>query len=232
VKSAVRGQVRRVVDLGPTGPVAAVRSRATAYRARRRFRRDDGSGIVPEAWFAQFYEASEDPWDYTSSAYEARKYALTLAALPRERYSYAYEPGCSIGKLSVDLAQRCERLLCSDYSPAAVELAVQRLGHLAHVRVERHSLPADYPGDRFDLVLLGDLGMYLSPSRLDQLTERVVASLVPGGHFVAVHGHHVSPDIYQSGDQVHARLRRHRRLHNVGGYRDRAFRLDIWEREN
>jgi hypothetical protein len=133
--------------------------------------------------------------------------------------------------LSVDLAERCERLLCSDYSPAAVELARRRLGHLAHVRVERHSLPGEYPGDRFDLVLLGDTGMFLSPARLDELTRVVVASLEPGGHFVAVHGHQISPDTYQSGDQVHARIRRHPALRKLAGYRDGAFRLDVWERD-
>ena len=231
VRTTIRRRLQRAIDLGPNGPVATVRSHATAFRARRRFRIDDGSGIVPERWFSRLYDASDDPWDYTTSRYEARRYALTLAALPRERYSHVYEPGCSIGRLSIDLAPRCDRLLCSDYSPAAVALARQRLGHLAHVQVEQHTLPADYPDDRFDLVLLGDVGMYLTPSRLDELVERVVKSLVPGGHFVAVHGHHVSPDIYQSGDQVHRRIRRQPALRKLAGYRDGAFRLDVWERD-
>jgi SAM-dependent methyltransferase len=231
LKAAARGRLQRVVDLGPDGQVALLRSRAKAFRARRRFRPDDGSGVVPETWFAQLYEASDDPWDYLSSAYEARKYALTLAALPLARYHHAYEPGCSIGKLSTDLAQRCDHLVCSDYSPAAVELARRRLAHLPHVRVELHELPVDYPDEHFDLVVLGDLCMYLSPTRLNELAARVASSLVPGGHLVAVHGHHLSPDIFQSGDQVHARLRRQPSLRKLGGYRDGAFLLDIWERD-
>jgi hypothetical protein len=232
LRPALRSCLQRAVNLGSDGPVAALRSQAKALAARRSFRHDDGSGIVPETWFAQLYQASDDPWDYTSSAYETRKYALTLAALPNPRYDRAYEPGCSIGRLSIDLASRCHHLLCSDYSPAAVELARRHLGHLPHVRVERHELPRDYPDERFELVVLGDLCMFLSPARLDELADRVVASLLPGGHLVAVHGHHLSPDIFQSGDQVHARLRRHPQLRKLGGYRDGAFRLDLWERDD
>ncbi|MPY94243.1 MAG: methyltransferase domain-containing protein [Acidimicrobiia bacterium] len=201
-------------------------------RSRSRFRRDDGTGIVPEGFFAQLYDRSLDPWDYESSAYEVRKYALTLAVLPRARYERAYEPGCSIGTLSSDLAPRCGRLLCADFSPTAVARARARLAHFPHVSVEEHELPADYPGERFDLVLLGDLCMYLTRSRLDELTEKVVASLEVGGHLVAAHGHHLSPDIFQSGDQVHARIRRHPCLDKLAGYRDRAFRLDVWERRS
>lgn len=45
-----------------------------------------------------------------------------------------------------------------------------------------------------------------------------------------MHGHHLSADIFQSGDQVHTRIRSHPALRKLGGYRDSAFRLDIWER--
>lgn len=232
VKSAVRNGLQRVVDLGPYGPAASLRSQVEALRGRGRFRRDDGTGIVPESWFDQLYASSDDPWHYESNAYEARKYALTLAALPLQRYERAYEPGCSIGTLSASLAPRCGRLLCSDFAPAAVTLARERLASFPHVTVERHELPRDYPRECFDLVLLGDVCMYLSAARLDELTEEVVASLDVGGHLVAVHGHHLSPDIFQSGDQVHARIRRHPALGKLAGYRDRAFRLDIWERRS
>ncbi len=53
--------------------------------------------ILEPAYFDQMYAASADPWGFTSRWYEKRKYALTLAMLPRERYADAFEPGCSIG---------------------------------------------------------------------------------------------------------------------------------------
>ncbi len=54
------------------------------------------------AYFDGIYAASGDPWRFASSAYELSKYALTLEALPRERYSHALEIGCSIGVLTQD----------------------------------------------------------------------------------------------------------------------------------
>ena len=228
-RSTVGGQLQRVVDIGPDSVVGKVRSQLRARRAS--LRRDDGTGIVSEDWFADIYAGTADPWDYMTSDYERRKYSLLLAALPNERYRRAYEPGCSIGILSTGLAERCDELRCSDFLPQAVDLARARLLGLEGVSVERHTLPEDFPEDEvFDLVVLGDVCMFLTPKRLDDLTRRIVASLVPGGHVVALHGHHLSADIFQSGDQAHARIRRHPALRKLGGYRDQSFRLDIWER--
>lgn len=229
-KDLLRRQLQRVVELGPDGGLAKARSQIAAGLAGRKFRREESGGFVPESWFARLYATSDDPWDYTRSAYEQRKYALTAAALPNARYGKAYEPGCSIGKFSVMLAQRVDQLLCSDFSPDAVALARQRLRDHPHAVVERHTLPQDYPEEQFDLVVLGDLCIFLTPPRLGELLERVVGSLPPGGHLVAAHGHGLSSDIFMSGDQVHARIRRHPALRKLGGYRDNAFRLDIWER--
>jgi hypothetical protein len=51
-------------------------------------------------YFSDRYAASADPWGLAERWYESRKYALSLALLPRERYRAAFEPGCSIGVLS------------------------------------------------------------------------------------------------------------------------------------
>ena len=45
-------------------------------------------------YFRGCYAAAADPWGLATRWYEARKYALTLALLPRERYAAAFEPGC------------------------------------------------------------------------------------------------------------------------------------------
>ena len=42
--------------------------------------------------------------------YEARKYGLTVAALPRRRYRRAFEPGCGSGLLTALLAPRVDRI--------------------------------------------------------------------------------------------------------------------------
>ena len=55
-------------------------------------------------YFRDCYAASADPWGLAERWYEARKYALSLALLPAERYGAAFEPGCSIGVLTARLA--------------------------------------------------------------------------------------------------------------------------------
>jgi hypothetical protein len=60
------------------------------------------------------YEHANDPWGFADRWYEERKRAITLAALPDRRYRTAFEPGCSIGVLTADLAHRCDFILAGD----------------------------------------------------------------------------------------------------------------------
>ena len=53
-------------------------------------------------YFRGLYKSSDDPWGMAERWYEARKYAVSVALLPRERYASAFEPGCSVGE-SFDL---------------------------------------------------------------------------------------------------------------------------------
>jgi hypothetical protein len=55
-------------------------------------------------YFRARYAASPDPYGLAERWYEARKYALTVALLPREHYGTAFEPGCSIGVLDAATA--------------------------------------------------------------------------------------------------------------------------------
>ncbi len=101
------------------------------------------------------YRANADPWNFASSPYEAAKYRATLEALPRERYTNAFEAGCSIGVLTAQLAPRCERLLCIDLSEAALAQARERCAALPQVRFERRMLPGEFPmaDGPFDLIV-------------------------------------------------------------------------------
>jgi len=69
---------------------------------------------VDAGYFRDRYVASPDPYGLAERWYEARKYAISVALLPRERYGAAFEPGCSIGVLTTMLAPRCDRLLACD----------------------------------------------------------------------------------------------------------------------
>ena len=69
---------------------------------------------IAPLWFENLYAADGDPWRFVSSPYELGKYAHTIATLPEARYHNALEIGCSIGVLTFELAQRCDRLLAVD----------------------------------------------------------------------------------------------------------------------
>ena len=75
------------------------------------------------AYFDEMYRSDPDPWQFESSWYEERKYALTVAALPDRRYRSAFEPGCSVGVLSSLLAERCDHLLATDIVPGVLDRA-------------------------------------------------------------------------------------------------------------
>ena len=63
---------------------------------------------VPATYFDEVYERSADPWRLATEWYEKRKYLMTVASLPRERYRRGFEPACSVGVLTEMLAERCE----------------------------------------------------------------------------------------------------------------------------
>jgi methylase of polypeptide subunit release factors len=108
-------------------------------------------------YFQNMYDESTDPWNFATSSYEQRKYALTINSLPRERYRNAFEPGCSIGVLSELLASRCERLLATDIVSSALEQAEQRLSKYENVVVESRAIPGSWPDEVFDLVVLSEV---------------------------------------------------------------------------
>jgi SAM-dependent methyltransferase len=154
-------------------------------------------------YFDAMYHAASDPWGFTERWYERRKYAISLALLPAERYRSALEPGCSIGVFSALLAPRCDRLLCCDVATAAVDTATARTADLPSVLVEQRDISRRWPEGRFDLIVFSELLYYFSDRDLDQVLDHAVGALQPGGTLLAVHWRHPVADYPRSGDDVH-----------------------------
>lgn len=142
---------------------------------------------LPEDYFLGIYASDPDPWRFTTSSYERDKYAATLAALPQAHYRAAFEPACSIGVFTRALSERCERLLATDLVPAAVEAARSRCADRTHVEVRPGTMPADWPEERFDLIVLSEFLYFLAPADLAELVRRAGATIEPGGDIVLVH---------------------------------------------
>ena len=185
------------------------------------------------SYFEDMYAAAEDPWKLSSRWYERRKYALTVAALPRERYRHALEAGCSVGVLTTLLAARCERVLAVDGSAAAVRTARGRTEHLAQVTVEQRTLPRDWPPGTFDLVVISEIGYYFSAVDFDRFITKAAGSLEPGGTLVAVHWRHAVEDYPLGGDEVHVAIRaaaERLKLERTVTHQERDFLLDVYAR--
>jgi LmbE family N-acetylglucosaminyl deacetylase/SAM-dependent methyltransferase len=180
-----------------------------------------------EGVFDAVHTGNDDPWQYTTSWYEHRKRALTLAALPGLNYAAGLEIGCSIGTLSVELAQRCGSFLAVDASSAALAHAARRLEHLSAARTRHLTVPQDWPDGRFDLIVVSEVGYYLAPGELAELFERVEAALLPGGTLALCHWRHPVSGWELDGDSVHAAARRQLGWADAGLYRERDFILEI-----
>ncbi|PWI42924.1 SAM-dependent methyltransferase [Streptomyces sp. ICBB 8177] len=188
---------------------------------------------TPAQYFAEMYRDSDDPWRLAERWYERRKYALTMAALPRERYRDAFEPACSVGVLTRLLADRCDRLLSCDRVPRAVDAARRRVAGLAHATVEQRVLPAQWPTDRrFDLVVLSEMLYYFSPDEERTLLDQATASLEPQGTLVAVHWRHPVDDHAQTGDEAHRVLRSVPGLARVAAHEEPDFLLEVFARSS
>ena len=181
-------------------------------------------------YFRDQYAACADPWGLAERWYEARKYAVTTAVLPRQRYGTAFEPGCSIGVLTAMLAPRCDTLLACDAVPDAVASARARTAGLPGVRVEQRVIPGQWPAGSFDLIVLSELLYYFDDVGLGQVLGLGIGSLCPGGQLLAVHWRHPAPDHPRSGDEVHEDLAAHPALARLAGYRDPDFNAEVYGR--
>lgn len=187
---------------------------------------------LPKEYFDKLYEKNPDPWSFETSDYEQKKYADTISMLPGEHYENALEIGCSIGVLTALLSEKCTKLLAIEPAEKPLEVAKKRLADKPHVHFKQASIPNEYPEGKYDLVLMSEVGYYLSQDELDGAREKIVESLEEGGHLILVHWTHEVDDYPLTGDEVHITfLENDRRLNWIQGNRTDDYRIDVFEKE-
>jgi SAM-dependent methyltransferase len=155
-------------------------------------------------YFAEIYQTNPDPWNFETSLYEREKYLASLAALPLERYRQAFEIGGSIGVFTRMLADRCDRLLSIDLSSVAQGHAQIRCADQPQVEFQIMQFPRETPSQTFDLIVLSEVGYYLSERDLLMARDWTVNALRPGGHLLLVHWTPLVEGCPLTGDEVHA----------------------------
>jgi SAM-dependent methyltransferase len=184
---------------------------------------------LDRTYFDDIYASEPDPWGFETSWYERRKYALTLAALPEERYGSAFEPGCSVGVLTAQLSLRCDRLLATDIVPQALARARARVPRERGVSFEVRPIPESWPEGPFDLIVLSEIAYYFCPDDLRAIGEHVADTTPKGSTIVAVHWRGVT-NYPLSGDRAHRILASSPALAAVSHYEESEFVLDVWKR--
>lgn len=181
---------------------------------------------LTQEYFDQLYDTDEDPWLFRSRPYELRKRALTIAALPEERYAAVFEPGCSIGLLTAELSARSEHILAMDISPFALARAASEVP--GNVELRQGAIPDEWPSGRFDLIVLSEIGYYLCETDCRRLVELATQS---AQDIIAVHWRHPVDDYPLSGDQVHAifaEVAEGVGMAHLVGHFEQDLNLDVW----
>jgi hypothetical protein len=159
---------------------------------------------TPASYFEQRWAASDDPWDHAGRWYEARKYDLTIAALPRLRYRHVVEPACGAGVLTVRLSDRADLVTASDRFPPAVAVTEARCRGLTNVTTEVRDLRAGPPPSPYDLAVLSECLYYFPLAEVIGVVRAWHGGCAPDGHLELVHYRRPVAEHVFTGDEVHA----------------------------
>ena len=183
------------------------------------------------AYFDGLYAKKPDPWDFETSDYEAMKYDATIEALGPERAARALEIGCSIGVLTRRLAERCDALVATEVSAAALEQAKVRCADLRNIGFRLVTGAADGFDGAYDLIVLSEVVYYWDNADLDAVAAGIRATLAPGGRLLLVH-YTLETDYPKSGDDAVTALGARLAGFVTGevSRRAEAYRLDLWRR--
>jgi SAM-dependent methyltransferase len=184
-------------------------------------------------YFERIYRTSDDPWSFAFSEYELRRYETILKFVPPRCFRNVFEPGCSIGELTVRLAKRCGFVTAIDIADAAIESAQERCQGLRNVDVRQGALPDDIPAGPFDLIVFSEIGYYFTESQLIELGYELASRIEPRGQLLAAHWTGVSVDHLLTGERVHDLLRRHLPMEHFHHEQHTSpthdgFVLDLW----
>jgi SAM-dependent methyltransferase len=191
----------------------------------------DAKSLSPE-FFEALYQQNPDPWQFATSEYEAQKYAVTLNALPRDRYRSGFEIGGSIGILTEQLAGKCEWLLSVDVSTIAQQQAIDRCAHLANIDFQIVSVPQQFPTADFDLIVLSEVGYYWCLEDLKTAQNLILDRLETGGHLLLVHWIVDARILPLTGDRVHDTFIElvPDRFEHLKSLTEQKYRLDLLEK--
>ena len=187
--------------------------------------------LDPE-YFNKVYAANEDPWDFETSEYEAKKYLATIEALPKKKFANALEIGCSIGILTRLLSLKCESLLATDVSQIALDKAILNCEKIENVTFKKAKFPQELPQGPFDLIVVSEVAYYLSQEDWNLAMEKFLNINTEDATILLCHWLPVVHDYPQTGDEVHDSFSEfmNGKMKNIFETRAENYRIDVWEK--
>lgn len=185
------------------------------------------------ATFDAMYDGGDDPWRFENSFYEERKRHLIMAVLGRKRYSRVLEVGCATGHLTRALTVRADHVTAFDASTRALAVARRRTaartdGAAGSVTWLHGHAPGVLPAGPFELVVLSEIGYFLTPRELLATLRRVRSALAADGEIVLGHWQHPTSGIPLNGAFVHTQAGAVFDLPHRAHYADADVRIDVW----
>lgn len=168
-------------------------------------------GLKPSATLAHFEDVflrSADPWQTRVSRAEMAKRDTVLALLGSRRHGRILELGCGNGSNSIALARRTISLDACDGAEMALKRAAALTDNIANVHLYHTTLPARFPSDRYDVVVIAELLYYLNDHCLACVMREIDRTLRPGGLLVLCHHHIQFADATQRQSGLHTRFSR------------------------
>ncbi len=138
----------------------------------------------------RLYLDHADPWDYNSSEYENRKYRATLEIVVEHCVNRrrALEVGCSVGVFTRLLAPHFEHVTSLDVSAEAVRIASSHPDRPANAIFRQDDVRHMATGDKYDVILFGEMLNYLRNEDFGVVCEKIDESLATDGVVVMVTG--------------------------------------------
>lgn len=188
---------------------------------------------LPNQYFDDVYQNNEDPWSFETSPYEKEKYQTTIDALTNNNYNQVFEIGCSIGVLTKMLLGKSTHILAVDPAQSALDKAAKRLHNNPNVIFKQMSVPNQFPTEQFDLIVLSEVGYYLSLPDLKILANKIIKHLNKGGQLILVHWLPTVHDYPLTGDKVHnyflSLTGNQKPLKHISAQRKEKYRLDLFQ---
>lgn len=136
--------------------------------------------------------------------------------------------GCGAGSWSNTFASRYRKVIAIDQSSAMIESARQRLAGASNVSFIVGDIRTNLPAERFDLIFVGGVCMYLNDDEVETLLKSLCSRLTPKGFIIlrestVRRGRQVARGEYQA---VYRTVDRYRELCATAGARVLEARLN------